>query len=50
MITISGTMQTMQHHGLVDIGHHFERFTLAATTWLTVQFYTKMSYGTAMTV
>ena len=29
MITISETMKTMQHHGLVDIGHHFERFTVA---------------------
>ena len=29
MITISETMKTMQHHGLVDIGHHFESFTVA---------------------
>ena len=28
MITISETMKTMQHHGL-DIGHHFESFTVA---------------------
>jgi hypothetical protein len=29
MITISETMKTMQHHGLVDIGQHFESFTVA---------------------
>jgi hypothetical protein len=36
MITISETMKTMQHHRLFDIGHHFESFTVATTTWLTV--------------
>ena len=39
MITISETMKTMQHHGLVDIGHHFGNFTVATTTWLTVMEY-----------
>ena len=39
MITISETMKTMQHHGLVDIGHHFESFTIATTTWFTVMEY-----------
>ena len=39
MITISETMKTMQHHGLVDIGHHFESCTVATTTWLTAMEY-----------
>jgi hypothetical protein len=39
MITISETMKTMQHHGLVDIGHHFESCTVATTTRLTVMEY-----------
>ena len=39
MITISETMKTMQYHGLVDIGHHFESFTVATTTWLTAMEY-----------
>jgi hypothetical protein len=39
MIPISETMKTMQHHGLVDIGHHFKSFTVATTTWFTVMEY-----------
>ena len=39
MITISETMKTMQHHAPVDIGHHFESFTVATTTWLTAMEY-----------
>jgi hypothetical protein len=29
MITISEKMKTVQHHGLVDIGHHFESVSVA---------------------
>ena len=39
MVTISETMKTMQHHAPVDIGHHFESFMVATTTWLTAMAY-----------